>query len=148
MTDSVNKANNYPFYTWVLTIIIAPFIWITNRIPTPEEWNLWSLLEVLPVFWILGLLFSLPTLVIFVLCYQILTRKKATDLILKSVLMIIGVSGSFFTFKFISGSISMELFWFYSLTMIFFIWVIKTNRIGIKTKNQRLKNQNQDLLDS
>lgn len=127
MTNTMKNTYYYPLITWVLTILIAPITWMVFRIIKTGGGTL-SWLETLTVFFIVGLMYSLPTFGVFVLIYEILKRKRVSDFFLKGLLMIICVLGIFLTFWYISGTISMELAIFYSINMITLVWIIRMNR--------------------
>ena len=136
MTNRIEKENNYPLYAWVLTVLIAPLIWILFKVLI-NGGSILSWIETLPAFYIMGLIYSLPTLGLFMVIYHIFKRKSISDLILKCLLMITGIVGIFLTLRYIGGSISMELAWLYSLSMTFFIWIIKMNRYITANKQNR-----------
>lgn len=134
MTNTMKNTYYYPLITWVLTILIAPITWMVFRIIKTGGGTL-SWLETLPVFFIVGLMYSLPTFGVFVLIYEILKRKRVSDFFLKGLLMIICVLGIFLTFWYISGIISMELAIFYSINMTILVWIIRMNRNFRTTDN-------------
>lgn len=134
MTNTMKNTYYYPLITWVLTILIAPITWMVFRIIKTGGGTL-SWLETLPVFFIVGLMYSLPTFGVFVLIYEILKRKRVSDFFLKGLLMIICVLGIFLTFWYISGTISMELAIFYSINMTILVWIIRMNRNFRTTDN-------------
>lgn len=127
MTNSRYKLDNYSKYTWVLTILLAPLFWIVFYIITNGSSSL-SLFEMLPAFYTLGLILSLPSFIMVSWIYNYLERKISSNLILKSLTTLLGVSSIYITFLYIGGSWSMELAFFYSLTLTFLIWIIKPNR--------------------
>lgn len=102
-------------------------IWIIFQILISESTVL-SMLEILPAFYVMGLIYSLPTFVIFVIVYQTLNKKNITTLKLKCLLLIVGLGGIFSTFRYIDGTISMELALFYGFVMALLIWGIKMKR--------------------
>lgn len=132
----MKKENNYPWYAWTLTVLIAPIIWILFKVVF-NGGSILSWFETLPAFYAMGLICSLPTLGLFMLIYHTLKRKGISDIMLKSLLMIIGIVGIFLTLGYIGGTISMDLALFYSLTMTFFIWIIKMNRYITANKQKR-----------
>lgn len=143
MRDNIRRNNYYPFLTWILTILVSPLLWIIYH-GVNDGNGLRSLFETLPAFIILGLIFSIPTLGIFLIVYNLLKEKIDSDIDLKSILMVIGVIGVFLTFILIGGSISVELAIFYSITLTIFVWVIKMKRYITSTKIHGQNNNNQD----
>jgi hypothetical protein len=108
---------NYPYLNWILTIIIGPFLWIIYEILINEQ-NAGSMCEVIFAFIGVGLIFSLPSLAINVLVFQLLIKITSTVFHIKFILISIGVIGIIVTFQLIGGTLALNLTLSYSISLI------------------------------
>ena len=129
MTNTLKDNRYYPLITWVLTILIAPITLMIFRLIT-NGGGVLSWVETLPVFYIMGFIYSIPTLAIFILVFELLKKKSIPDIFLKVLLSIFGVIGIFLTLWYIGGTMSMELAIFYSINMTFFIFYLNKKRMS------------------
>jgi hypothetical protein len=138
MNDQKQRTYTYPLFTWILTILIAPlflvFISIINfGFRNNSILEILEIFEVLPVFFILGGLYSLPTLLVFLINYYFLTQRNVSDLLIRSISMFMVNLCIYLTFLFIGGSESMKLTLVYGITMTILVWIVK-----IKQHNKTL----------
>lgn len=108
---------NYPYLNWILTIIIGPFLWIIYEILINEQ-NAGSMFEVIFALIGVGLIFSLPTLALNVLVFQILIKITSSIFLIKFILITIGVTGIIVTFKLVGGTLALNLTLSYSISLI------------------------------
>ena len=135
MNDQKQRTYTYPLFTWILTILIAPLFLILIGIINFGFRNngFFEIFEVLPVFFILGGLYSLPTLIVFLINYYFLTQRNVSNLLIRSISMFIVYLCIYLTFLFIGGSESMKLTLVYGITMTILVWIVK-----IKQHNKTL----------
>ncbi|MBF9254305.1 hypothetical protein I2I11_13450 [Pontibacter sp. 172403-2] len=106
----------YPIQLWFTTIVfVAPLLIILAGLVS-EEWNMG--LEVLPLFIIFGLMFSLPSLLVCFAAYKILTMKISSPILIKILLNLIIVSAVLITLALISGSLAFRLSIVYSASIL------------------------------
>jgi hypothetical protein len=121
------KTYNYPLFTWILTILITPIVLMI--IPIIIEGKISnSMPEVIPVFFLLGGFYSLPTLGIFLINYHFLKRRKISNLLIRSISMFVANICVYLTFLYIGGTATMKLALVYCITLTIFIWVVKLKR--------------------
>ena len=135
MNDQKQRTYTYPLFTWILTILIAPLFLIFISIINFGFRNnrFFEIFEVLSVFFILGGLYSLPTLLVFLINYYFLTQRNVSNLLIRSISMFIVYLCIYLTFLFIGGSESMKLTLVYGITMTILVWIVK-----IKQHNKTL----------
>ena len=135
MNNETQRTYTYPLFTWILTVLIAPiFLVIISIIKYGfRNFRFFEIFEVLPVFFILGGLYSLPTLLVFLINYYFLTQRNVSNLLIRSISMFIVYLCIYLTFLFIGGSESMKLTLVYGITMTILVWIVK-----IKQHNKTL----------
>ena len=135
MNNETQRTYTYPLFTWILTILIAPLFLIFISIINFGFRNnsILEIFEVLSVFFILGGLYSLPTLLVFLINYYFLTQRNVSNLLIRSISMFIVYLCIYLTFLFIGGSESMKLTLVYGITMTILVWIVK-----IKQHNKTL----------
>lgn len=112
----INK--NYPYLHWILTIVIGPFLWIIYEILINGQ-NTESMFEVILAFIGVGLIFSLPVLVINVFLFHLLIKFNSSVFLIKFILLTIGVIGIFVTFQLIGGgTLASKLALTYSISLV------------------------------
>ena len=108
--------NLYPIQLWLTTIVfVAPLLMIVAGLIN-DEWNMG--LEVLPLFIMFGLAFSLPSLLVCFAAYKILTVKISSPILIKILLNLIMVGAVLITFALISGSLAFRLSIVYSASIV------------------------------
>lgn len=140
MKDPFDNNRYYPLIIWVLTILSTPITWMIYRLIS-KGGRVLSWIETLPVFYIVGFIYSIPTLAIFILVFELLKKKSISDIFLKVLLSTFGVTGIFLTLWYIGGKMSMELAIFYCINMTFFIWYVKMKRMSTSTQINVYNNQ-------
>ena len=130
MNNETQRTYTYPLFTWILTVLIAPiFLVIISIIKYGFRNNrFFEIFEVLPVFFILGGLYSLPTLLVFLINYYFLTQRNVSNLLIRSISMFIVYLCIYLTFLFIGGSESMKLTLVYGITMTILVWIVKIKK--------------------
>ena len=130
MNGQKQRTYTYPLFTWILTILIAPLFLILISIINFGFRNnrFFEIFEVLTVFFILGGLYSLPTLLVFLINYYFLTQRNVSNLLIRSISMFIVNLCIYLTFLFIGGSESIKLTFVYGITMTILVWVVKMKR--------------------
>ena len=120
----------YPIQLWLTTIIfVAPLLIMLAGLVN-EEWNMG--LEVLPLFIMFGLIFSLPSLLVCFAAYKIRTVKISSSTIIKILLNLMMVGAVLITFGLISGSLAFRLSIVYSASI-----AISSLFYSIKIKEKR-----------
>ncbi len=130
MDNTNQETYNYPLFTWIFTILITPLIiMLINLIINGNKTvDILEMFKVLPVFYILGGLYSLPTLGVFLINYHFLKRRKISNLLVRSISMFVANICVYLTFLYIGGTASMKLALVYCITLTIFIWVVKMKR--------------------
>lgn len=106
----------YPIQLWLTTIVfVAPLLIILVGLIN-EEWIMG--LEVIPLFIMFGIVFSLPSLLVCFAAYKILTVKISSPILIKILLNLILVGAVLITFALISGSLASRLSIVYSASIV------------------------------
>ncbi|MFA7274472.1 MAG: hypothetical protein WC044_11415 [Crocinitomicaceae bacterium] len=115
----------YPFFVWLLTIAIGPFLWFMNN-STLENIRDWSgMFEALPIFWGMGMVFSIPFFVIFVLAYYSLNALHIPHFWLKISMSILGIAGIYVSLKLIDKSLLNDFFWCFTPPLVISGLIVK-----------------------
>ena len=110
---------SYAFGHWIVTLLLAPFTsqaieYIFGKNPH----QIVGLLEVYPISLLFSLIFSLPTLSIYLLCFYFLRGKHVHPIKSKAFLIAISIIGLVITISLIKGSMSQEIIIAYSITLL------------------------------
>ena len=104
---------------WVLTLLLAPFTsQIIEYIVGKSPHQIVGLLEVYPITLLFGIIFSLPTFLIYLTSFYYLSKHNLNFAISKLILIAISVLGVFITQTIIKGSMSKDIIISYSITTI------------------------------
>ncbi|MEJ8819059.1 hypothetical protein [Lacibacter sp. H407] len=129
----------YIFLHWGLTLLLAPFtsqailyIWGTN----PRQ--VVGLLEVYPITLIFSILFSLPTFIVYLTSFYILSKYNISSTISKLILVGIAVLGVFVTMTIIKGSMSQDITIAYCLTAFVVGLSLKLKTVNLKAQNKSI----------
>lgn len=109
----------YVFGHWGLTLLLAPFTSHAIQyvcLPNPNQLS--DLLEVYPIFLLFSIAFSIPTLLVYFICFYLLLKNDINATISKFVLIVISVLGVYITQTIIKGSMSQDIIIAYSVTSI------------------------------
>lgn len=128
MTKENRISLQYPVLVWSLTILLTPIL-IILFLAFSEELKYFLQLQYLPVFWILGGLYSSPSLLIFILSNRFLERFPLNHLTKKFIFALIGVSCISITFTILGGSSSIK--WILSYSSVFFILSLVVKRQAV-----------------
>ena len=120
MTKENRISLQYPVSVWTLTILFTPIL-IILFLAFTEELKYFLQLQYLPLFWIIGGLFSSPSLLIFILSNRFLERFPLNHLTKKFIFALIGVSCISITFMILLGGVSSAIKWIISYSSVFFI---------------------------
>ena len=107
--DTVITNKKYPFYLWLLSIVVAPILLvIIGMINLPDEigasdTDVSGSLFVFLLFVVFGLLYSLPTFLMAFFSFKLLQQKFHHPMLLKLFIGVISIIGVFITFLLISG---------------------------------------------
>lgn len=122
----------YVIEYWILTLLTAPFIseaiqyiWGAN----PHQ--VVGLLEVYPITLIFSIVFSIPTLLLSLVSYYILSKCSVKWTISKAILITISVLGAYITLTTIVGMKSPDIAIAYSLTSLIVGLILKLKSTGI-----------------
>ena len=122
----------YPMKIWVLTLLVAPVLWILAcvvgiiSLEVPRVgFEALALFWMVPVFYMMGILMSLPVLGVFLLLYYLLKDRDVSLVVWKSIFTVMGILGIFLTFVYIGGTDQTELALCYSSTLTTLIWTLK-----------------------
>ena len=114
---------------WGLTILLAPFTsQILQYAFTPNLHQIVGLLEVYPITLAFSVAFSLPTFLIYLTGFYVLSKKDINPKISKYVLIAIAVTGVYVTMTIIKGSMSQDITIAYSLTALIVGLILKLKR--------------------
>jgi hypothetical protein len=109
----------YLLWHWALTLLIAPFTSQAIDLCYGRNPNqVVGLLEVYPITLLFSIFFSIPTFLVYLLCFYLLSNRKINFTISRLVLVAVSVIGIITTQTFISGSMSQVIIIAYSLTTI------------------------------
>ncbi len=127
----------YAIGHWVLTLLIAPFtsqaieyIYGTN----PHQ--VVGLLEVYPITLLFSIAFSLPTFLIYLVCFYFLSKQDVNFAVSKFILIVISVLGIFITQTIIEGSMSRDIIIAYSVTAFIVGLTMKLKTAKIKAQDK------------
>jgi len=106
----------YPLRHWLTSLAIGPFIafiyeTISYKVPNDA-------LGTYFLFVTFGLVFSLPTFILYVLTFNKLLQTKMSGWTIKVVLDIVAVLGVIVTFSLIKGSMTLKASIFYSVAIL------------------------------
>lgn len=124
----------YAIFHWMFTLLLAPFTsFAIEYIASKGSDNNSGLLELYPYAILFSLLFSIPTLVVYLICFHHLKSHNASSLIAKFTLIVVSIAGTFITVSIILGRPDKDFIFPYSLTAIIVGLVLK---IGSPSKKQ------------
>jgi hypothetical protein len=124
--------NFYPLKHWITSIIVGATYYIFHYVG----------IEIIFAAAIMGLLLSLPVLIIYQLCFRFLVRSTDSPLIIKTVLNLIAAGGVFLTVNLIGGTeMTSTLAFYYSITIIICSLFFKIFRYNRKEETRILPEQ-------
>ena len=128
---------DYPFFAWVFTLLIGPFLWIMFEVMYNGE-KMGSMFQVFPVCFMMGLFLSLPVLFITVLVFMFFQNTKVSKFNIKLSLMILGVLGVLITFKLMGGFLSIPLTIFYSVATVI-SYIISNSKLDKLNSSEKIQ---------
>jgi hypothetical protein len=114
----------YPIKVWLATVLVtAPLLMVGATLI-----GQFGGLDIIGLFIVLGLFFSLPTLLVAALSFWLLIRYSTSALLAKVCFMLITVAGIWITLGIISGSMSRMLSVIYTASIIIsgFVFRVRT----------------------
>jgi len=122
---------------WGLTILLGPFTSQALQYAfTPNPHQIVGLLEVYPISLAFSVAFSLPTFLVYLICFYFLSKKHSSPTLSKYILIAIAVTGVFVTMTIIKGSMSQDISLAYSLTALIVGLILKLKRKEKATNKQ------------
>lgn len=119
------------FGHWILTLLCGPIILtLKSYLPNSDTKNVLGFLEVYPIMVIIGLIFSIPTYVLFFFVFELIKDKNIKTIYIKSFFIFIVVIGIWVTTNIISGTLWSDIAISYSLTAIALGLILKSNFIS------------------
>ena len=114
---------------WGLTLLIAPFSsQAIEYVFIPNKHKIVGLLEVYPITLIFSLVFSLPTLLIYLISFYYLSKNNINPTVSKYLLIVIAATGVYVTMSIIGGSMSHEISIAYASTAVVVGMLLKLKR--------------------
>jgi len=127
---------SYVIIHWVLTLLIAPFTSQTvEYIFEKNPHQVVGLLEVYPITFLLSIVFSIPTFLIYLTCFYFLSRQNANRALSKCILIAVSILGIFITQTIISGSMSQDIIIAYSFTAFIVGLTLRLEDVKIKKQD-------------
>lgn len=110
---------SYLFKHWIFSLLLGPVIsQIIAFIPIFYHGQAIGLLEFFPIVFIISLIFSIPTYIVYAFVYNYLSTKDLPILYSKTILNSIPIIGVFITTAFIGGTLSYFIAVSYSISSI------------------------------
>ena len=119
-TDNLKTDKFYPLKVWLTTVVfIAPILlFVGNAIFDPAYFKNHDNFLIPFLFIGLGLVLSLPTLLLCYLVFSISSHKLNSSVLIKIIFIVVCVTGIFITFSLIGGSEAKVYSFFYSASVI------------------------------
>lgn len=125
----------YLLWHWFLTLIIAPFTsQLIEYIFGRDPHKVVGLLEVFPLVFLVSVLLSLPTFLIYCACFYFLSKGDVRPLKSKIILIAVSVAGICTTQSLIKGSMSQDIIIAYSVTAIIVGIVLRLKKSNEKSQ--------------
>ena len=124
-------ALEYPIKHWLGTLAVGPVIVLIYDAVFSHNNSMLSGLEFYVLIFRFGLLFSLPSLLIYYFCYKMVSRKVKSKLRTKMVLLIIAIVGTLLTLYLIGGTLMNPFMISYSAALVMTAILLK---IGNETE--------------
>ena len=122
-------AIQYPFLVWVLTILLTPiFMWpFAGFTGTFENTEIVGLIQIVALSWIMGGLFSFPSVVLFIVVNHLLDRLTIIMLVKKLIFGLVGIGCILITFTVVR--IPLDTIFTFSYSFMFFILSLAIKRV-------------------
>jgi len=129
---------NFVIGHWVFTLLFAPFIaQAIEYIFGKKPHQIADLLELYPITLLFSIFFSLPTVIIYLIIFLLLSRLKVKSILAKSVLIAISVIGIYITQMQVGGSMTWEIITSFSVSSIIIGLFLKYKVYIIVTDNSK-----------
>ena len=124
---------------WLLTLLIAPFIsqaieFFFGR----NRHQVVGLLEVYPITVLFSLAFSLPTFIVYLVCFWYLSKHDIHADISKFILILVAVAGIVITQSMIKGSMTRDIIIAYAVTAIIVGLLLRLKAGTTKSQESRV----------
>lgn len=119
---------------WGLTLLLAPLTsQIIQYIWGPNTHQVVGLLEVYPVTLLYSIVFSLPTFLLYLFCFYLLSKRNMNFALSKTILIAISALGIYITQTIINGKMSQDIIIAYSVTAGIVGLLLRIRKTRIKT---------------
>jgi hypothetical protein len=125
----------YVIVHWVLTLLLAPFMsQAIDYFYGTNPHQIVRLLEVYPITLLFSIAFSLPTFLVYLICFYFLSTLDINFVISKVILIAVSVLGIYITQTIIKGSMSQDIIIAYSVTAIIVGLILRLRKPKITTQ--------------
>lgn len=132
-------ANRYLIKLWILTLVLAPFIYGLLNLIIGVDGQVVTLLEVFPITLLFSFVLSLPTLLIAYLVNKFVTNNKMKLIGLKIINILIAAIGLTLTLLILKGSLMPALIKTYIISLIIAALILETyNRLKTNRIKQKI----------
>lgn len=112
-------SSSFPFKHWFYTLLLGPLTSLLfDTVFGSIEESVIGLFEAYPFTVIFSILFSIPTLIVYLGVFYLLSKWKASIWVAKIILIAVAVLGIFITFTIENGPLSDHIIQVYSLTSV------------------------------
>ena len=122
----------YPYKHWLLSVILGPlFFTVYGYISNPER-NLSALLDGIVLYSMMGLMFSLPALIVYLVIFNVLFKMGISPFMLKMTLNLLAFFGAIITIKVVFDDKGISIAFFYLIAIIvssFFFHIKPANEL-------------------
>ncbi len=116
------------FGHWILTLLCGPIILtLKSYVPNSTTKNVLGFIEIYPLMVIIGLVFSIPTYLFFILFFELIKYKNIKPIYIKSFFISTVVIGIWVTTNILSGTLWSDIAISYSLVAITLGLFLKSN---------------------
>lgn len=121
--------NHFIIRHWGLTLLLAPltsaaihFFW------GKDQDQVISLVTVYPITLLFSIIFSIPTLLVYLACFYLLTKQSIHFAISKAILIAVSIAGIYITQTAIAGTISYDIILAYGITSVIIGLLLKIKK--------------------
>lgn len=118
--ESTQMRKSYLLVHWIFTLVLAPFVsHVLQYFLLPNPHQIGSLLEVYPITLPFSIVFSIPTLIVYLGVFYLLVKKPVSIFFAKCILMSTAALGIIITMTIIGGTMmSQQMAIDYSITSL------------------------------
>ena len=122
---------SYPYKHWLTSIILVPIFSILYNFAFAEWQRALDSLKAFPIFFLIGIIMSIPTFVIYLILFIYLDKYTNSEFIIKSILNLVTFICMFLTFL-ILGSQEQELATMYTASVLITSFFYRINEKNTK----------------